>query len=122
MVKKPVADESADGTDSSVQNSARLAGADENTGAVSPSTSSEQRAPDKWAELIYPARSRGQLHAEFWKHAAAEALHRWKLAEMITGSPLQLSRADYDAAITAANSGSNPVPHKPALWSAQEPS
>jgi len=61
-----------------------------------------------------------------WQHAAAAQLHGWNAHEHHAGSPIQLSRADYEAALAAASA---PVatlmpngltrtvyePHKPAL-------
>lgn len=78
----------------------------------------ELRAPNEWADVLFPAGDNGRQHPARFKHGAAAALHGWDLHQYNTGEPMKLSRADYEAAIQAAtvldeNTGA-PVPHAPA--------
>jgi hypothetical protein len=52
-----------------------------------------------------------------WRHAAAASLHGWSQHEHHAGKPIQLSDADYEAALEAASApkGVSYEPHKPAL-------
>lgn len=78
------------------------------------STPPETRTPDEWAREYFPTTSNGRRHPERWKHSAAEALHGWTVEEHHAGKALQLTRADYEAALKAA-SQPLPRPHGPAL-------
>lgn len=55
-------------------------------------------------------------------HAAAESLHRWKLAAHHLSGEMKLSQKDYDAAIKAASKREKGtyVPHTPALFTIQK--
>lgn len=60
----------------------------------------------------------GQELEVTWQHAAAEQLHHWKDHAHHDGQPIQLTRADYLAALAAAanhDAKPAPTPHKPAL-------
>lgn len=109
MAKVPVADTSADVTDTSVQSSARETSGSANHPAVSPSLSLT-RTPEQWAELLYPVTPTGRLHDDAWKHAAADQLHGWTHFANTTGKPVELTREVYDACIAAA-SGNSFAPH-----------
>lgn len=74
----------------------------------------ELRTPDAWARELFPSSKSGRPHPELWRHAGAEALHRWKAHEHHAGKPIELSRADYDAALEAA-AQPEPVAHPGAL-------
>lgn len=51
-----------------------------------------------------------------WQHEAASVEHGWALHAHHTGSPIRLSRADYEAALKAVEPETgNPVPHPAAL-------
>lgn len=59
-------------------------------------------SPTAWRDLLFPVSERGEPHRDSWKHGAAAALHGWDLHRHHTGQEMQLSRADYDQALTAA--------------------
>ena len=61
----------------------------------------------------------GRPHPELWKHAAAAALHCWGQHAHHMAKEIQLSDADYAAAIKAAlkpNKKGVYVPHEAALF------
>lgn len=60
------------------------------------------RSPEDWQRLTFPTSELGRTAPDSWKHAAAANLHGWTAHAYHQGEPLQLSRADYDAALTAA--------------------
>lgn len=68
------------------------------------------RTPAKWAEAKFPATDTGRLHPDRWKHSAAAAMHGWGYYVERTGKQVQLTAADYDAALDSA-SGSTFKPH-----------
>jgi len=72
------------------------------------------RSPEQWAAELFPRGETGRVHRDRWKHSAAHALHGWELHEHHEGKPIQLTRADYDAAIAAA-CAPEPKPHAAAL-------
>lgn len=74
----------------------------------------EKRTPDAWAREYFPASDRGRPHPALWRHAGAAALHQWALEAHHAGKPLELTRADYEAALEAA-AKPNPAPHPGAL-------
>jgi hypothetical protein len=78
------------------------------------------RTVDEWEAEFFPKSPRGRIHAEAWKHSAASALHGWTLHAHNNGAPLQLSRSDYEAALTAAMTlvGHSYRPHAAALGKA----
>jgi hypothetical protein len=49
-----------------------------------------------------------------WRHAAAAVLHGWAAHQHHAGSPIQLTEADYDAALAAVTVAPL-VPHNAAL-------
>ena len=73
--------------------------------------------PSEWRKGLFPASESGRPHAESYKHQAAAALHGWDLHRYHTGEEMQLSRADYEAAIRAANElkDGGYAPHEAAL-------
>lgn len=75
--------------------------------------SAVHRTPDQWAEFFYPASDKGRMHADRWKHAAADALHGWSAHRALTGQSVMFSQSIYLAAVEAA-SGNTFVPHGPA--------
>lgn len=77
----------------------------------------EKRSPDKWAEELFPKSERGRIHPDLWKHGAAQALHGWVLHAHHAGEPIQLTRSDYEKALSAACQlvGTTYVPHAAAL-------
>jgi hypothetical protein len=64
---------------------------------------SETKTPAEWAEQVFTTNPRDR-----WKHAVAEQLHGWGAHEHHAGKPLQLTEADYQAALAAAEGGSEP--------------
>lgn len=97
--------------DTSAQDaSARRDGVDELTRAASPSPSNARLTADQWAEVYFPASATGRIHDERWKHAAASQLHGWGNHLIHTGSSVELTQADYEAALAAA-SGTELIPH-----------
>ena len=64
--------------------------------------SAERRSPGQWAAILFPASERGRLHADAWKHGAAEGLHGWMTHEHHAGAPIELTREDYESALRAA--------------------
>ena len=70
-------------------------------GAVAPSPT---RTPAQWADLLFPASHSGRLHADYWKHAAAESLHGWRAYASRTGQPVLIDKHTYEAAIAATSS------------------
>lgn len=97
------AEPSAAEADTSVEHSARHEGVDDQQQrAVSPSPSTARLTTDKWAEIYFPASGSGRQHDELWKHAAAAQLHGWEEYRHQNAKPLELSEADYKAALAAA--------------------
>jgi hypothetical protein len=81
--------------------------------AAAPST----RTPEEWARikgLFLPAATSYKIAHFDWKHAAAEAAHGWADHAHHAGAPMQLSEADYDAAIAAVQTSAM-TPHAPAV-------
>jgi hypothetical protein len=72
------------------------------------------RAPEAWADLVFPVSPRGTQHADRWRHAVASHVHRWELHAYHQGAPLLLSREDYTAALDAATASPSTT-HRPAL-------
>ena len=70
-------------------------------GAVAPNAS---RTPAQWAEALFPSSHSGRMHADLWKHSAAETLHGWRAYESRTGKPVLLDQQTYEAAIAATSS------------------
>lgn len=62
----------------------------------------ELRSVDEWCRVVFPRPPSGRENRHLWRHSAAATLHGWQQHEHHTGSPMRLSRADYEAAITAA--------------------
>jgi hypothetical protein len=83
--------------------------------ASPPFAGSVTKTPSQWAEVFYPAHGPKRLHDDAWKHAAAASLHGWWQCLRVSGAEMQLSREDYEAAITAA-SGSTFKPHADACF------
>ena len=77
------------------------------------------------AAAAYPAVAGGRVvdgvrspHPEFWKHAAAAALHQWAAYAHHNNGEFELTADDYASAIEAActlNAKGIPTPHKAAL-------
>lgn len=111
---------------------------DEEFADVRPAASSkkepETKSPDEWANatghlVVQQSLGGKRLKAPDWKHAAASALHGWAVHQHHENTPILLTKADYEAALTAAQKlkqvevGENEdkrvvhryVPHKPAL-------
>lgn len=64
----------------------------------------QPRSPEQWAALgtlSLPADSPITEAERSWRHRAADALHGWSRHEQHEGSPMQLARVDYLAALTA---------------------
>lgn len=100
--------------------------------APKPVATAEMRAPDEWAGPCNQRRPRrfedtqsmvngkpfdtiGQFLA---LHEAAAVMHGWALHEHHEGKPLELTRADYEAALKAAgetDAKGQPIPHVPAM-------
>lgn len=81
-------------------------------------TESSKLSPDAWAAQLFPDGERGRPHAARYKHGAAAALHGWNLHEHHHGTPMQLSREDYELAIEAATTlgeDGSLSPHEAAL-------
>jgi hypothetical protein len=76
-----------------------------------------RKSVGEWAEELFPKTPKGRFHPDFWKHSAASALHGWTLHEHHTGTPMCLSRSDYESALTAAMTlcGHVYTPHHAAL-------
>lgn len=72
--------------------------------APAPST----RTPEEWSRLTFPPNDKGRQPYSVWKHAAAAALHGWSQHAHHEGAPMQLSAADYAAAIATVTSGGKP--------------
>ena len=56
---------------------------------------------------------------DFWQHNAAAALHCWAQHKHHLGKEIELTQADYDKALAAAqklDAKGVPHPHKPALY------
>lgn len=74
------------------------------------------KTPDQWAAERFPPGPRGQPHREMWKHAAADALHGWRIhAHHYPKSPVTLREEDYNAALAAASvpkDGATQVPQR----------
>ena len=88
--------------------------AGEPEGEAAPSAVAETRTPEAWAREVFPPSERGRQNPQAFLHGAAAALHHWKTHEHHEGAPLQLTRADYEAAIEAAKSTAF-APHPAAL-------
>lgn len=74
---------------------------------------------DQWAAMLFPPTPRGAPHRNAWKHAAAAALHNWRMYAHHHNGPMVLSRADYDAALKATetvNQKGASTPHAPAYY------
>lgn len=71
----------------------------------------ETYSPAQWAKAMFPRTARGHWPRNYWQHRVAEVLHGWARHEHEEGKPMQLSAADYEAAIKAASKGK---PHPPA--------
>lgn len=70
-----------------------------------PAKSSGTRKVSEWAKLKFPKltlKHSEQNHVNAWQHAAASALHCWPQHLYHAGKEMELSEADYDAAIKAA--------------------
>lgn len=75
-----------------------------------PATKGELRSPDEWAKAKgHFVKYKGVADPELgtgdhfsWQHAAAAVMHGWKRHEAQEGAPLQISEADYMAALDAA--------------------
>ena len=75
------------------------------------------RTPDEWAAakgLFAKATAPWKSDNYDWRHAAAVAAHGWAEHAHHAGAPMQLSEADYDAAIAAVQTPSM-TPHTPAV-------
>jgi hypothetical protein len=78
----------------------------------------ETRPVDKWRDELFPRQTRGRPHPDAWKHAAAATLHDWPLHQHHAATPMELTRADYEAALAASESTDASgayVPHPAAL-------
>lgn len=75
----------------------------------------EVRSVDAWAMELFPPSPRGRQHPLRFLHGAAHAGHRWQCCKEHEGVPMQLTRADYEAAIEAAKTAPF-VAHQPALY------
>ncbi len=95
-----------------------------------PVAGTEKKSPRDWAIALGhgPTGGKRQLRDEGTRqflssvrgseaYEIAKVLHGWQFHEDHEGGPIQLTRADFEAALKAAlpESG-NPVPHKPALY------
>jgi len=60
------------------------------------------RTVDQWRDELFPAQGKRQ-HRALWQHNAASSLHGWSDHAFHANAPMQLSRADYDAALKAAS-------------------
>ena len=78
-------------------------------------TQSPPRAmsPGEWCAAIFPSESRP--HPDLWKHEAAAALHGWAAHRHHAGQPIQLTRADYEAAVAIVEGVQPYTPHQTAL-------
>lgn len=63
----------------------------------------ELRAPDEWADALFPVDRKGRRPSDYWRHAAAAALHGWGAHAHHEGAAMSLSRDDYEAALAAAD-------------------
>lgn len=72
----------------------------------------ETHTPAQWSDAVFPANKRGHRPFNYWKHRAADVMHGWSRHEYAEGLPMQLSAADYEAAIKAVGSKK---PHPAAL-------
>lgn len=72
-----------------------------------PPDASGTKTPPQWLK---------ELKTPRWAHAAASSLHGWREHKYHAGQSLELTRDDYDKAITAANDyRDKATPHAPAL-------
>jgi hypothetical protein len=72
---------------------------DDDKAPIGSSGRSALKSPEEWrAERITEQR-------DAWKHACAAAAHGWQEHAYHEGKPLQLTAADYDAALAAAADG-----------------
>lgn len=89
----------------------------------------EKKSPREWAiALGHGPSGKPQLRDEGTRqmlsglkgseaYEIAKVLHGWQFHEDHEGKPIQLTRADFEAALKAAlPEEGNPVPHKPALY------
>lgn len=79
----------------------------------------EKRPVGDWCAKKFPPTERGAAHRDQWKHDAAAALHSWARYAHDHNKPMELTRADYEAALKAAqtlNSEGACEPHAPAYY------
>jgi hypothetical protein len=91
-------------------------------GGRAPLAAAEQRlAPEEWCRRLGRGRELYRLGARAvwqpeWRHAAAVVLHGWHKHAHHAGEPMQLTRAQYEAALEAAGPSEGiPAPHPAAL-------
>lgn len=83
-----------------------------------PETAKPSRAamsPQEWADIKFPAdaKKKGRRPIEYGYHAGATVLHGWTEHAHHENGPIQLSEADYEKAVEAAQKP-NPKPHRAA--------
>lgn len=92
-----------------VEQTAPSAAADSASAVVPNADEVVTRSPKQWAEVYFPNTPSGRLHEDAWKHSAAAVAHGWNHYVVRTGKLVQLTAAQYEAAI-AAVSGNNSTP------------
>lgn len=96
-----------------------------------PAPKAELRSPDEWARakgqwiefkgVVDPELGNGSHYT--WQHACAAVMHGWREHEHQAGAPIQITEADYLAALDAAapkvghpkRHGPAASPHAPSL-------
>lgn len=82
----------------------------------------KRKVSEHCAERYAPSKP-GATHPELWKHAAAAAMHGWAQCAHHEAREMELTDADYSAAIDAGqvlSARGIPTPHKPALYGAEK--
>jgi hypothetical protein len=91
---------------------------DEVTADTQPAATGK-RTPDEWARtlgyVIVPSKRRGGRAGFTSEHRAAEILHGWIEHAHHAAAAIELTQADYEAAIDAAVNSSPARPHPGAL-------